>query len=331
MRSVLLPLFHVLKQSIPKADIYHSVSAGYAGVVGGLAKYINNKPFIVTEHGIYTREREEEIIKSDWLKSYFKSIWIEFFYSLSRCAYEHADKVVTLFNKNKEIEMELGCEEEKILVIPNGVNLSKYGNLKKRDPNDKTFNVGAIIRMVPIKDIKTMLQSFAVVNKEIDKDKIKFYVMGPTEEDEEYFEECKEFKEILELDNVVFTGRINIMDYLDTMDLLVLTSISEGQPLAVLEGMICKKAYVTTDVGSCKELLYGVDDDYGKAGIVAPVMDYDRIGKSIISLFMDEKRRKAMEQAAYKRVNALYSLDIFIDGYKKLYKDIYNEFNGKGI
>ena len=63
VRSMLLPLFYLMQQPVPEAGLYHSASNGYTGFVGALAKYIYKRPFILTEHGIYSREREEEIIK----------------------------------------------------------------------------------------------------------------------------------------------------------------------------------------------------------------------------------------------------------------------------
>ena len=62
MRSVYLPLFHALGAEIPKADIYHCVATGYAGIVGCLARYRFGGRLILSEHGIYTREREEELM-----------------------------------------------------------------------------------------------------------------------------------------------------------------------------------------------------------------------------------------------------------------------------
>ena len=64
----------------------------------------------------------------------------------------------------------------------------------------------------------------------------------------------------LELDNVVFTGRIDVRDYLGRMDMTILTSISEGQPLTILESYAARKPVIATDVGNCRELIYGEND-----------------------------------------------------------------------
>lgn len=322
IRSMLIPLFYILRSDLPKADIYHSVSTGYAGIIGSLAKFLYNKPFILTEHGIYTREREEELIKSSWVKGYFKNMWTQFFYSLSKCAYLSSDKVITLFGRNKEIEIEIGCDKDKIIIIPNGVNIDNFNNITTEKDTEK-INIGAVVRIVPIKDIKTMIYSFSIVAQKINAN---FYIMGPLDENEEYYEECINLVKSLGVENIIFTGRINIKEYLGKMDVLVLSSISEGQPLAILEGLACKKPFVTTDVGCCKELLYGRDDSYGSAGYVVPVMDYEDIAKKIIILSKDEVLRKTMGINGFNRVSNIYTIDNFINEYKKLYRYYYSYF-----
>lgn len=320
MRSMYSIVFALMFQKYPYADVYHSVSAGYAGLVGAFAAQANQSAFILTEHGIYTREREEEIIKADWVKGYFKNMWIDFFHLLSNCAYSCANQIVTLFNQNKNIEIELGCPAEKIAVIHNGINVEKYEKVAasvEMRLNPHPIKVGAIIRVVPIKDIKTMIQAFALVCKRLDD--IEFYIMGPTDEDQEYYDECIQYKNMLGLDRVFFTGKVNIMDYLKNMDLLVLTSISEGQPLAILEGLACKLPFVTTNVGDCSALINGSLDEFGPAGRVVPVMDYVGISESIIDLCEHPDLRRKFGCSGYERVKEKYSFNAFIEGYQDIY------------
>lgn len=319
VRSMILPLFLIINNGVPKADVYHSVSTGYAGVVGSFAKHMYNKPFVLTEHGIYTREREEEIIKSNWIKGYFKDMWIKFFYNLSNCVYSKSDRVITLFEKNKEIQIELGCNKEKIGIVPNGIDVSKFNDIKLKDSDHKNINIGAVLRVVPIKDVKTMIMSFYLVKNKIPN--AKFYLMGPVDEDEEYYDECVNLVENLKLQDVIFTGRINVKDYIGKMDILVLSSISEGQPLVILEGFACKKPFITTDVGSCRELVYG-NDDYGQAGFVAPVMNYEKLAQGIIKLCNNENQRITMGKNGYKRASNLYTFDNFINAYKDIYNSL---------
>jgi glycosyltransferase involved in cell wall biosynthesis len=321
LRSMVLPLFLSIVHPVPKADLYHSVSTGYAGVIGSLAKHQYQKPYLLTEHGIYTREREEEIIKADWVKGHFKDLWIQYFYNMSTCAYSFADQIVTLFKKNKEVQIEIGCSKEKITIIPNGVSLSDYqGSRNTQKEDEHVINIGAIVRIVPIKDIKTMLQSFAIVKREIPN--AVFYIMGPLDEDEQYYQECLYLLSTLNVKDVIFTGEVNVKEYLQKMDVLVLSSISEGQPLAVLEGMASGKPFVTTDVGSCKELLLGGNDEFGQAGLVVPVMHYSQMADAIVQLSKYEPLRKKMGINGLNRVASSYTKEKFINSYKHLYQKL---------
>lgn len=319
VNSMILPLIVTVREDIPEADLYHSVSTGYAGITGVLAKHLHGKPLLLTEHGIYSREREEEIIKADWVKGEFKDLWIRYFYTLSSAIYDAADKVITLFHRNLEIEVEMGCAEEKISIIPNGVEVGDYAQLET-GPDDGTIRIGAIVRVVAIKDIKTMIHSFALVEKEMPN--AELYIMGPADEEEMYQEECLQLVASLGVKNIIFTGQVSVKEYIGKMDMIVLTSISEGQPLAVLEAMANGKPVVATNVGSCKELLLGNVDDDEPAGIICPVLHYEKIAEALVKLCRDKLLRESMGRNGYERVRRFYRKSTFIDRYRTLYQSL---------
>ncbi|MBN1777838.1 MAG: GT4 family glycosyltransferase PelF [Clostridiales bacterium] len=317
MRSMFLPLLYLLGGKPPEADLYHSVSAGYAGVLGSMAAQRYKKPYVLTEHGIYTREREEEILRTNWVPPHFKDLWINMFYMFTRCAYRHADKVTSLFSRASLIQQEIGCSAEKCAVIPNGVHAERFESIPLKEPNGQ-IDIGAVVRIVPIKDIKTMLYAFSRVCAEFDK--AHLYIMGPTDEDEEYYEECLQLQKDLELSNVTFTGRVNVQEYMARIDFTLLTSISEGQPLAVLEAMAAGRPAVTTNVGCCRELLEGPDDDFGNAGFCVPVMHQGELAEAMLTLCRSEKIRREMGENGRKRVYALYRHEQMVRNYLDVYR-----------
>ncbi len=304
IRSMFLPLLYLLGGPVPQADLYFSVSAGYAGVLGAMASSYHKKPYVLTEHGIYTREREEEIIRTDWVPQHFKDLWINMFYMFTRCAYSYADQVTALFARASLIQQEIGCDRRKCRVIQNGVKLHLYKDVPQKQP-DGWIDVGAIVRVVPIKDIKTMLYAFAQVESEMSN--IRLHIMGPTTEDEEYYDECMQLLGDLGLKNAFFTGRVNVPEYMAKIDFTLLTSISEGQPLSVLEGMAAHRPAVSTDVGSCRELIEGVDDGFGHGGICVPVMHQQALAEAILALGQDGQLLREMGENGYNRVTALFS------------------------
>jgi len=318
IRSMFLPLLYLLGSTLPEADLYHSVSAGYAGVLGALAAARYKKPYVLTEHGIYTREREEEILRTDWVPPHFKDLWINMFYMFTRCAYDAADCVTSLFHRASLIQQEIGCPKEKCTVVSNGVHTERFTGIPQKE-EDGWIDIGAVVRIVPIKDIKTMLYAFSMVCAQ--RDHVRLHIIGPKDEDEDYYEECMQLISDMELTNAFFTGRVDVKAYLEKIDFTLLTSISEGQPLAVLEAMAAGKAVVATDVGNCRELLEGIYDTYGKAGICVPVMHQSALAEAMLTLCDDAQLRQQMGANGQKRTTELYGYEQMRKKYLKTYDD----------
>ena len=319
MRSMLLPLFYLLQQKLPEADVYHSVATGYCGMVGGMAATVYEKPYMITEHGIYSREREAEIIKSDWAKPDFKGVWIRYFYYLAKLSYNTSNRLYTLFEHNGQIAADLGCAPEKITIVPNGVHMERFTHIPELVNHGGPITIGAVVRVVPIKDILTLLRAFAIVKREMQD--ARLVVMGGLEEDPDYVAVCHRTVRMLGLEDVTFTGSVPVAEYLPKMDILVLSSISEGQPLAVLEGFSAHRPYVTTDVGCCRELIYGDSNDtLGTAGAVVAPMDYESMAYEILRLARSYELRRSMAAVGFARTQAHYTYEQFIDAYRIAYE-----------
>ena len=202
MRSIYLPLFFTLQMEIPKADLYHCVATGYAGVLGAMAKHLYGSRLLISEHGIYTREREEELIKAKWVQGVYKNIWIEQFRKMSKLAYQEGELITSLFEHARELQIELDCPEEKTMVTPNGIRVDNFQGIPgKTEEDEGMVNIGAVLRVTPIKDVKTMIQAFGFAKKR--EPKLKLWIMGPCEEDPEYAQECFDLVESMEIEDVV--------------------------------------------------------------------------------------------------------------------------------
>lgn len=318
MRSIYLPLFLTLQMDVPKADLYHCVATGYSGILGSMAKERYNCGLLISEHGIYTREREEEIIRAKWVKGIYKSIWIEQFKKMSMLAYHKADAVTSLYVHARELQIELGCPEAKTIVTPNGIDVSRFANVAQENNEPDKIHIGAVLRVTPIKDVKTLIRAFAYAKKRVSN--LKLWIMGPTDEDEDYAGECFALVDTLKVQDVVFTGRVNVPDYLGRMDLTILTSISEGQPLTILESYAAHKPVIATDVGNCRGLIYGEDDNFGEAGILTHIMNAEEIAGAMVEMARQKTRREAMGEAGYKRLMAKYKIEDMKATYKKIYR-----------
>lgn len=320
VRSRMLPLLYLMGTDVPVADTYHAISTGYGGLLASLGAYIHNKPLLLTEHGIYTREREEEIIRAKWVGRAFKKHWIDFFYMLSNLIYSRAFRVTSLFTNAMKTQIEMGCDAEKCLVIENGISYEKLCNIPLKEENG-IVDIGAVVRLAPIKDIKTMIYAFFELCERLDN--VRLHIMGGVD-DEEYAEECYALVKQLHLeDKIIFTGRVNIIEYFEKLDFTLLTSISEGQPLSVLESFAAKRPCVTTDVGCCNELICGKPtDNFGQAGFCVPPMQREKLADAMEKLCESRELRLKMGEIGQKRTYEYFRYNIMLEKYRKLYKEV---------
>ena len=323
VRSMLMPLFYIMQADIPPADIYHTITTGYAGILARLGSYLYHVPYMITEHGMYTREREEEILRANWVVPDCRSLLIRFFYMLSEAAYSRAGLVTSLFERARKTQIELGCPASLCRVIPNGIHYEQFASIPLREEDDMV-HIAAVLRIAPIKDVMTMLYAFSELKTRFPA--ARLYIAGP-EEDPEYAEECYELVRRLQIEDVVFMGTIKVTDYMQDFDFTVLSSISEGQPLSVLESFAAGRPCVTTDVGCCKELIYGTDQDrLGTAGICVPPMQAHALSLAMEKLCTDRQGRMAMGQAAKKRARLYYQHDDMIRHYQDAYDEVFDRW-----
>ena len=335
-----LPIFKILNAEIPKANVYHTVSTGYAGLLGVIAKHLYKRPLLLTEHGIYTKERKIEISQAEWIYvasgdrikvqkdlSSFQKLWVRLFEALGKITYNEAAGIITLYEGNRQQQIAGGADPKKTFVIPNGIDIEKFGRLKPDEfKNEKkaTFTIGFMGRVVPIKDVKTLIRAYKIVSLHLPN--VKFYIMGPTDEDPDYYRECIELIQILRLQGPIeFTGKVDVMDYYPRLDLIVLTSISEAQPLVILEANCAGIPVVASDVGSCRELLEGrteADKALGPSGIVTRVADPADTANAIVTILSNDELKRAMSLSGPKRIKAFYQERNLNRKYLKIYKKL---------
>jgi len=337
MHAPILALLQIAK-NIPDAGCYHTISTGYAGVLGMFLQLIKNKPLLLSEHGIYTKERQIDLYQADWIKevnpdfkagldsniSYLRQLWMRFFENLGRLTYNASLVTVTLYNQNRLKQIELGANPDRAIVIPNGVKVNNFTPLRKlRDKNIPPI-LCLLGRVVPIKDVKTYIRAVGLLIQTIPE--AEGWIVGPEEEDENYAKECHKLVEQLGLEGKVkFLGFQNINDILPKIGLVVLSSISEGQPLVILEGFAAGVPALSTDVGFCRGLIEGqgtADRELGEAGAIVPLANPHALATAAASLLEDTKRWYAAQAAGIARVERFYSEQTFLNNYHKLYRKV---------
>lgn len=319
VRSMFLPILYLLSIDPPKADVYHATSTGYGGMLGALGAWKYKRPYIVTEHGIYTREREEEILRAKWVVPQFRQQWINMFYMLAHCAYDRADSVTALFKRYSDVQLELGCAPMKRKVIGNGIRIENFSNIPPKTP-DGYIDISAVVRIHPIKDIKTMIHAFFALKQRVPN--VRLHILGDTD-DEEYRKECVDLIEQLEIKDIDMPGNVDVAEYFKKTDFTILSSISEGQPLSVLESFAAGRPCVTTDVGCCRSLLEGDETDtIGQAGIIVPPMHSKELSNAMEVLATNDELRSEMAARGKKRAETYYVHEDMVDNYNRNYEEV---------
>ena len=342
VRSIHIPIWKMAKLAKllqNKGQIVHSPSTGYAGFLSTLIAHETNKPFILTEHGIYTKERKIDLISSSLnlytkldifrdtsATNYIQSMWVRFFEGIGKMSYSRANPILSLFGVAKETQIAYGADPKLCRVIPNGVDIEKLGKTIENRPEGIPQVITLIGRVVSIKDIKTFIQAIRITANTLPD--VEAWVVGPDDEEKEYAQECFELIEILDVKkNIKFLGFQDISKILPQSGILTLTSISEGMPLVILEGFAAGVPCVSTDVGSCQELIYGGENEedkaLGSAGVVCPIADAEALANGYIELLSNEKRWREAQEVAIKRVNTFYTQELFLDTYQKVYEDTF--------
>ena len=183
--------------------------------------------------------------------------------------------------------------------------------------------VGLLGRVVPIKDVKTFIRAMRGVISAMPE--AEAWVVGPEDEDEEYAAECHSLVTSLGLEGKVkFLGFQKIGDILPKLGLMVLTSISEAQPLVILEGWAAGVPVVSSDVGSCRELIEGSipeDRALGTGGSVVAIADPQATARAILALLRNPGRWQAAQRTGLARVNRYYTEPLMLERYRELYQD----------
>ena len=332
-----------LAAQIPPARCLHALATGFAGQVAMAAKARTASPLLLTEHGIYWYEIQEGAPElecglrvhgqdlSDGNPCASRSLWVERFQAIARETYEAADAITTVCDANADLQRQLGACDP--IVIPNGVTVpeavtpltqAELVMLPESARTPAELRIGLIGRVTPIKDIHAFVRAAARVVEAVPDS--QFFVVGPTD-DIDYAASVRTLARRLGLANRFhLVGAQPAELWHRHLDIVVLTSRSEAQPLALLEAMAQGRPVVAPDVGGCRALVAG--DGQAPAGlIVAHPPDTHGlsdiapgIAEALVELARDSALRSRLGGAGRQRA-ARRS----VEGVARRYSAIYTE------
>jgi glycosyltransferase involved in cell wall biosynthesis len=309
-----------LVDRLPEADVYHALSTGLAGLAAAAGASTRGCPMLLTEHGLAWREARYGLFgckphvagcKPHRFPEHLdRERWAEVVESSARSAYRQAAAITTVCRQNARLQVGQGADSRRLRVISNSA--PQPANVTARSGVLAAPRIGFVGRVVAIKDVETFLRACRLVADELPEAELA--VVGPLDHEPEYAGACVELAESLGLaDRIRFTGETDVAPWYRRLDVVALTSVSEAQPLVLLEAMAAGVPVVATAVGGCPELVRG-------AGLLTPPRDPRATARAILELCSDPSTRSRLVRAALARVRRDHDRGTMLRSYNELYE-----------
>lgn len=301
-----------------RPDIVHTHTA-VPGFLGRIAANNLGVPLIIhTFHGFI-------------FKNYFNKA-LSFFYRLiERYLLSITNKVIVLSHSQKTDLMQILMlkDDRKIAIISLGLNIPQDEYLltqnrklfrEKYIINDDTVVFGMIGRISPIKNHKLFIDGLAFLKAK--KIPFKAFIVGDGKDRNLLQERAKALKMKIsdeshatnECDIIFTSWCTNLSLLLPGLDVVVLTSKSEGTPYALLEAQAYSKPVIATDVGGVKDIVVP-----NKTGILIPSEQLDALLISMEYLITNSAKRMVYEKNAVDFIRQNFSLQQMIEKTSLIY------------
>lgn len=285
-----------------------------------LNRFFTKKPFVLTTHNF-----EPNRIVPAWFvfkRPWEVRQWIDVVYNRT---YFNADHVICLSNREKKhLVAILGLEREKVSVVPNGVDLSRF---KRRYPFKDKFGIKAqymvlfVGQLIELKGVKYFVDMAAKIAER--RNDVVFVMI--TQYPKLIMELISKARSLRIIDRLfVFDFRKGLTDddlvgaYFDC-DALVLPSLLETMPTVPLEAMAASKPVVATNVGGVPEIV--------KDGVTGYLVDpghSDLLAEKVLLLLQDEVLRCKMGKEGRARVSSMFDWTIVAQQIATIYRRLIN-------
>ena len=339
--------YAVLAEPVPRAQVYHAHTTGYAMLLGVNAAREHGTKVLLTEHNLYVRDTVNTLLERRLdlnirLTDYRtfdvtgrERMWMAWWLEMGRLCYPYAYASTYLYPRAITEANELGGDAGRAIVIPNGIVTSEFDasyaarlaaieEIKKEGADKHLWKLVYIARVVPIKGLLDMIDSVRLM---VDRGlNIHLDVCGPTEHMPSYFEQC--LTRIVEqgLESVItIRGTVKVRELLPEFDLFVLPSYNEGLPVVSLETMGAGIPTVSTDVGAVRSVVEDmiVTDDgqtWDPCGIIIEPGDPTVMADKVQEVISDVDLYERLSLNARGRVEAAYDLVKVNASYNKIYR-----------
>jgi glycosyltransferase involved in cell wall biosynthesis len=328
--SSLIKLFRRIRSERP--DIIHTHTAK-AGTLGRTAGFLYRWATLRTILGRPKKVKIVHTFHGHVFHSYYGPVKTRLFISIEKLlARLVTDRIIVLSEQLlDEIHGKFGIgRREQFSVVPLGIDLSNFGPLdesrrsfrKLVKASDRDVVVGYVGRLTEIKNLDLLIKVAAEVR---DRPDVRFAIVG----DGHLRQDLEAKVRSLDLEGTVtFLGnRSDIADVYNGLDIVAITSLNEGTPLSLIEGMAAGKSVISTAVGGVPDLVGETMEDRQAfavhcRGVLVRSFDPLDFANGLKHLADDEKLRAKIGESGREFVNASYSKERLINDIKSLYREL---------
>jgi glycosyltransferase involved in cell wall biosynthesis len=266
--------------------------------------FVGVKPVFIFEHNVYAKKQWWKIVADKILAKKTTKIFVD------------SNAILDFTSVQEKIN------KDKFAILPYPIELVEQNNFDKTKTKqslklpEESFVVGAVARFTEQKGLAYFIQAAAKVIEKNKYPNVYFLVVGYGKMESD----LRTLVGNLKINSRVFISSArDIKEILPTLDIFVISSLWEGQPIAMLEAMATGKAVVATKVGGIPEIMVN-----GHNGILVEPKDSDSLANGIIKLLEDDELRKKVGVVAKETVQ-MYSLPVYIRKLEKYFIDAYEQ------
>jgi len=240
--------------------------------------------------------------------------------------YFYADKIVIVSEAmRRHYSLPANCLHSKVINIANGIDLKRfeatenYLNRNEIGLSEQDFVIGSVGRLSPVKNQIMQIKVCHILKNEIPNLKLVL-ITGQSPDSGGLIDEFRSLSRELEIeDRVIFLGyRRDVPQILKTVNVFLMTSLTEGTSLALLEAMASGLPVVASNVGGNAQLIA-----HGKNGILFDANDLNGLAGHILDLYSQPSKRQRLGSEA-KATAQQYSLETMVKNYEELYAHIFD-------
>jgi len=300
-------------------DVVHSQST----LALGYAKYCEKTvPLVLTSHGTSLNEIKTKIQSKPSIKSllaipfYLKNYLLD-----DKIIFKKSDKIIAVSNElGEDIKNQYKIPEDKLVVIPNGIDINKFKPMSVEDLKKKLNlkNEKVIVSVGTMNKQKGFHLLLKILPDILKKKKVKLIIIGTGP----HLQVFKDMAVKLNISNdVIFTGRVSdedLLKYYNLADVFVFSTLRmEGLPLVIPEAMVCEKPVIASRIGGIPTAI-----NNNKDGILIEPGNLKELKEKILEILDNEEKAKKLGENARRKVIERFSLDRMVEETIKVYEEV---------